>query len=102
MLHQSQSRLCKLLMRFFGIGSLERKDQPGIKFVPKNLVSPESPSIFLAIYHRVGESPDMPARFPYFRIHDQRAIDSDHANFLAIRPRRRIAHHILPPGLLDV
>ena len=44
----------------------------------------------------------MPARLPHLRVHDDRAVDADHADFLPVRPRRRIAHHVLPPGVLDV
>src|SRR5262245_21131174 len=44
----------------------------------------------------------MPARFPYFRVHDDRAIDADHADFLAVGSGWGIAVHVLPPGVLDV
>ena len=44
----------------------------------------------------------MPARDPDFRIHDDRAIEPDHFDFLAVRTGGWVADHVLPPGVLDV
>src|SRR5689334_10449749 len=44
----------------------------------------------------------MPTRHPHLRIHDDGAIEPDHRDFLPIRSRRRVAHHVLPPCFLDV
>ena len=44
----------------------------------------------------------MPARDPHFRVHDDRAVESDHFDFLAVRSGRRIADHVLPPGVFDI
>src|SRR6266852_4724315 len=55
-----------------------------------------------AVYHEICEPPDVPARLPHLRIHNDRAIHPHHLNFLPLRPRRRIAHHVLPPRVLDV
>src|SRR5437870_487868 len=44
----------------------------------------------------------MSARFPDFRVHDDRAIDADHGDLLAVGAWRRIADHVVPPGVLDV
>ena len=45
---------------------------------------------------------DVPARYPDLRVHDDRAVEADHADLLAVRARRRVADHVLPPGVLDV
>src|SRR5581483_1203184 len=39
---------------------------------------------------------------PYLRVHDDRAVEPDHADFLAVRAGRRVADHVLPPRLLHV
>src|SRR5205823_4578628 len=55
-----------------------------------------------ATHHRVLKTTHMSARFPDLGIHDDRAIHADHADFLAIGSRRRVADHVLPPDFLDV
>src|SRR5262249_36521425 len=52
--------------------------------------------------HRIRESPYVPARFPHLRVHDDRAIHAYHGDFLSVGSGRRIADHVVPPGLLDV
>src|SRR5262245_51751045 len=44
----------------------------------------------------------MPARFPYLRVHDDRAIHAHHLNLFAVWARRRVADHVVPPGVLNV
>ena len=55
-----------------------------------------------AIHHRITEPTYVPARHPHLGVHNDRTIESNHFDFLAIRSRRRVADHILPPGVLDV
>src|SRR5262249_30126475 len=66
------------------------------------MIRAESRLTSFAIHHRISEATNVPARFPYFRIHNDRTIHPHHRNFLAVRPRRRVADHVLPPGVLDV
>src|ERR1043166_2043632 len=71
------------------------------ELLPKLIRTDESPTPG-AFAGRIGERTHMPARFPYFRVHDDRAVEADHADFLAIRAGRGVADHVLPPGVLDV
>src|SRR5207302_5912538 len=45
---------------------------------------------------------DMSRSYPNILIHNNRAVEADHADFLAVRAGRRFADHVLPPGVLDV
>src|SRR4051794_27822612 len=67
-----------------------------------DFVSTIAPATLFAIDHLISEPADMPARHPHLRVHDERAIDPHHRDLLPVRPRRRVAHHVLPPGGLDV
>src|SRR5260370_23917304 len=68
---------------------------------PKLICTDEVPAPS-AFAHRIRKSPHVPARFPHLRIHNDRAIDPDHRDFLTVGPWTRVAHHVVPPGVLDV
>ncbi len=56
--------------------------------------------------HRIAEAADVTARFPDFRVHQQRAVETDHAES-ARRPSRLrglvvMRDHVVPPRLLEV
>src|SRR4029079_19367018 len=56
--------------------------------------------------HRVAEAADVPARFPDLRVHQQRAVEADHAVGARRAVRRRglvvVQEHVLPPRLLQI
>jgi hypothetical protein len=55
-----------------------------------------------ASLHRITETRQVAAGFPDLGVHDDRAIDTDHLDVLAAGAGRRVADHVLPPGVLDV
>ncbi len=58
------------------------------------------------VHHRIAEAADVTARFPDFRVHQQRAVETDHAERArrAGRLRRLVVmrDHVVPPRLLEV
>ena len=54
------------------------------------------------IHHRIGEPADVAACYPHFWVHDDAAIEADHADFLAVGAGGRVADHVRPPGVFDV
>src|SRR5262245_2717461 len=68
----------------------------------KDFIRSESLVALLAVDHPISKCAHMSACFPHLRVHDDRAIDAHHADFVSVRSKRRVAHHVLPPDFLDV
>ena len=56
--------------------------------------------------HRIAEAADVTARLPDLGVHEQRAVEADHAERRRCAGRRRrlvvVRDHVVPPGLLQV
>ncbi len=66
------------------------------------LISPNKVTAAGTLAHRIGKTRKMPARLPHLGIHDDRTIHADHLVLAPLRPDGRVAHHVEPPGVLDV
>ena len=44
----------------------------------------------------------MPRAFPDLRVHDDRAVETDHLKLAAVGAERRVANHNQPPGVLEI
>ena len=67
-----------------------------------DLVGAESAFARPAVHHHVVEQIEVAGGFPDLRVHNDRAVEADHLVFLAAGADRRAAHHVVPPGVLDV
>ena len=54
----------------------------------------KAPLARAAIDHRIGEVVEMAARFPDFRMRENRRVEPDHVG--------TVLHRVAPPGALDV
>jgi hypothetical protein len=52
--------------------------------------------------HRVVEAADVAGRLPDPRMADDRAVEPDDLDLFAVRPRRRVPDHRLPPVVAEV
>jgi hypothetical protein len=52
--------------------------------------------------HRIGEAADVSARLPHARVADDGAVEPDDLELAAVRTRRRVPHHGVPPRVAEV